>query len=219
MAAVLQEAVAVAQIRELRQRCCIGRWRWRCIGSCGSGTASGGRSGGSASGGRGGGAASGAAWAEEPAGGHGGGAASGGCGDGLGMSGQLAVRWRLRMVQGAHVCGLRRSSSSPVSVLSASPSMWRSGGAHGDLRRFSVGFGLCCPLRVDGYGLAMRLLNGCRWWFVLVLVGGCEVLELFAERKLCLGGRPGPTTVMHVGAAYFLKASSKRVFLVLHKTK
>jgi hypothetical protein len=61
----------------------------------------------------------------------------------------------------------------------------------------------------------MRLLNGCRWWFVLVLVGGCEVLELFAERKLCLGGRPGPTTVMHVGAAYFLKASSKRVFLVL----
>ena len=48
------------------------------------------------------------------------------------------------------------------------------GGAHGDLRRFSVGFGMCCPLRVGGYELAVA--DG---GFVPVLVGGREVLELF----------------------------------------
>jgi hypothetical protein len=120
-----------------------------------------------------------------------------------------------RVVRGVHVCGLRRLSSSPVSELVGVPSMWRSGGAHGVLRRYSVGFGLGCPLRVGGYRLAWRLLSGWRWWFVPVLVGGREVLELFAGRMLCLGGRPGPTTATPVGAASFLKASSKRVFLVL----
>jgi hypothetical protein len=47
------------------------------------------------------------------------------------------------------------------------------------------------------------------------LLGGREVSGLFARRKLCLGGWPGPTTVTPMGAASFLKASSKRVFLDL----
>ena len=67
------------------------------------------------------------------------------------------LRWLRRcgggfqVVRGVHVCGLRHSSSSPVLVLVGVPSMWRSGGAHGDLRLYSVGFGLFCPLRVGGY--------------------------------------------------------------------
>jgi hypothetical protein len=48
---------------------------------------------------------------------------------------------------------------------------------------------------------------------VSVLLGGREVLGLFAGQKPCLGCLPGPTTVTPVGAASFLKASLKRVFL------
>lgn len=105
----------------------------------------------------------------------------------LGLSGQFGCA--VAASDGAGCSRLRTSVvvlEPRVGVVGV-PSLWRSGGAHGDLRRFSVGFGLCYPLRVGDYGLARRLLSGWRWWFVLVLVGGREVLELFAGRKLCLG--------------------------------
>jgi hypothetical protein len=47
------------------------------------------------------------------------------------------------------------------------------------------------------------------------LLGGRGFLGLFAGRKLCLGGQPGPTTVTPVGVASCFKALSKWVFLDL----
>jgi hypothetical protein len=57
-------------------------------------------------------------------------------------------------VRGAHVFGFRRSSSSPVLVLVGVPSMWRSGGAHGVLRRCFVGYRRVVP------GLEIRRFAG-----------------------------------------------------------
>lgn len=129
----------------------------------------------------------------------------------LGLSGQLAVRWRLRMVRGVDVYGLRRSSSNLVSVLSASPLC-------GVPAAPTVFFG-GSPLAAGCFALCASAATGWPGGCSAVADGGLcrsllagEVLELFAGRKLCLGGRPGPTTVTPVGAAYFLKASSKRVF-------